>query len=408
MSRFAGIALLLAALSVGSARAQSEVLDWAGERLRLSAAGGRFQSQLSGLFDLESYWIDQRPPGLIFGGSSAFVNPRLRLFLDTRLGDHFTSLVQVRADRGFDPREDSASVRFDEYWLRYDPFADERLNLQVGKFATLFGNWVARHDSWENPLINAPLPYENVTIVADRSVAATPEDFLERRNVADKKQAWLPIIWGPSYAGGASIFGRASGVEYGVELKNAALASRPAQWDPRLNGWDYPTVTGRIGWHPDAAWRLGASFSRGDYLASEARAGLPPGQHIDDFKQTLIGADLAYSWRHLQIWGEFFASRFEVPNVEDTDSLAYYVEAKQMLSPQIFAALRWNEQLFADVDDGTGRQIPWDRDIWRADGALGYRFDRHFQAKLQYSLSRQAGRLQQGEQLFATQLTVKF
>jgi hypothetical protein len=406
--RSAGIALLLAALSAGSAAAQTEVLDRVGEKLRLSAAGGRLQSQLSGLFDLEGYWIDQRPPGLVFGGSSAFVNPRLWLFLDTRLGDYFSSLVQVRADRGFDPRSDSASARFDEYWLRYDPFADARLSLQFGKFATLFGNWVARHDSWENPLINAPLPYENVTIVADRSVAATPTVFLARRNVPDKKQDWLPMVWGPSYAGGAGVFGRASDVEYGVELKNASLASRPSLWDPRLHGWDHPTVSGRIGWHPDAAWRLGASFSRGSYLASEARAGLPPGEHIDDFRHTLIGADLAYSWRHLQLWGEFFASRFEVPNVEDADSVAYYVEAKQMLSPQVFAALRWNQQLFAEVADGTGREIPWDRDIWRADGALGYRFDRHLQGKLQYSLSHQAGRLQQGEQLVAAQLTVKF
>jgi len=79
-----------------------------------------------------------------------------------------------------------------------------------------------------------------------------------------------------------------------------------------------------------------------------------------------------------------------------------------MLTPQVFAALRWNQQLFAEIDDGTGREIPWDRDIWRADGALGYRFDRHLQAKLQYSLSHQAGRLQQGEQLVAAQLTVKF
>ena len=44
----------------------------------------------------------------------------------------------------------------------------------------------------------------------------------------------------------------------------------------------------------------------------------------------------------------------------------------------------------------------------RIDSALGHRFDRHLQAKLQYSLAHQSGRLQQGEQLVATQLTMKF
>ena len=39
---------------------------------------------------------------------------------------------------------------------------------------------------------------------------------------------------------------------------------------------------------------------------------------------------------------------------------------------------------------------------------VGYRFSRHLQGKLQYSYSQQHGPLQQGEQLFAAQLTVKF
>jgi len=122
----------------------------------------------------------------------------------------------------------------------------------------------------------------------------------------------------------------------------------------------------------------------------------------------VIGTDLAYSWRHWQLWSELFLCRFQVPHVDDADTLAYYVESKYKLTRALFAALRWNQQLFADVDDGTGRRVPWDRDVWRIDSALGYRFDRHLQAKLQYSLSRQRGRLQQGEQLAAAQITLKF
>jgi hypothetical protein len=46
--------------------------------------------------------------------------------------------------------------------------------------------------------------------------------------------------------------------------------------------------------------------------------------------------------------------------------------------------------------------------MWRIDSAVGYRFTRHIQAKLQYSYSHQTGRIQQGEQMAAVQLTVKF
>ncbi len=46
--------------------------------------------------------------------------------------------------------------------------------------------------------------------------------------------------------------------------------------------------------------------------------------------------------------------------------------------------------------------------MWRVDAALGYRFDRHLQANLQYAFRRQTGPLQQGEQLVAAQVTLKF
>jgi len=104
MNRCARLLALILVLSAPSVRAQTELLDQLSDRLRWSTANGLFQTQLSGLFDLEGYWIDQHPPGLIFGGSSDFPNPRLWLFLDTRLGNHLYSFVEVRADRGFDPR----------------------------------------------------------------------------------------------------------------------------------------------------------------------------------------------------------------------------------------------------------------------------------------------------------------
>ena len=101
-------------------------------------------------------------------------------------------------------------------------------------------------------------------------------------------------------------------------------------------------------------------------------------------------------------------SRFEVPRAGDADTLAYYLEGRYALTPSLFAALRWNQQFFGDVADSSGDQHAWDRDAWRVDTALGYRFTRHVQAKLQYSYDRQRGDLQQGEQLVAAQLTLKF
>jgi hypothetical protein len=101
------------------------------------------------------------------------------------LGEQFYSLVQFRADRGFDPGSKlNGDARFDEYLLRWTPWADGRLNVQAGKFATVFGKWVQRHDSWQNPFVTAPLAYENVTVITDQVAPGTPAAFLGRRSIA--------------------------------------------------------------------------------------------------------------------------------------------------------------------------------------------------------------------------------
>jgi hypothetical protein len=106
------------------------------------------------------------------------------------------------------------------------------------------------------------------------------------------------------------------------------------------------------------------------------------------------------------LWAEVYEARFEVPLIGNADTVAYYFEVKYKLAPQLFAAVRWNQQLFATVRDEESR-AKWGNDIWRVDAALGYRFTDHLQAKLQYSFSRQNSP-QEGEHLVATQVTLKF
>jgi hypothetical protein len=386
-----------------------EWLDKIDDSLFLQSPNGWFRSDLSGLIDLEGYYIDQRPSGLLFSDDNALFSPRLSLFLDTRFGDHLYSLVQVRFDRGFDPgAKPDGAARWDEYLIRYTPFNDSRVNVQFGKFATLVGNWVPRHLSWDNPFITAPVPYENVLPITDQASPPGRAGFLGRHFKPDQKGTWLPVVWGPSYAAGAAVFGLVDKFEYGVEIKNAGLSSRPTAWDPVELGWNDPTVSGRVGYRPNAAWDIGASFSYGTYLLPAAESQLPAGTGLGDFNQITIAQDIRFAWRHWQFWAETFVSRFEVPNVGDADTLTYYLEAKYKFTPHLFGAVRWNQQFFGSVRNVTGGHDDWDNDVWRADTAIGYRFDRHVQVKLQYSYSHYEGDLQQGEQLVAGQLTIKF
>lgn len=401
------IILILACLAALTLSAQTSWLEQPVDPLHLQSSDGFFRSDISGLLDLEGYYVDQHPPGLLFGDIS-FFNPRLSLFLDVRLGQHWYIGLQGRGDRGFDPKSmPNGQGRLDEYFVRYTPFDDSRLNFQAGKFAMVFGNWVNRHYSWDNPLINAPLPYEYVTTVSDgNTVYGT---FLNRRGLVDNKAKWLPVIWGPSYASGGSVFGSIRKFDYAFEIKNASISSRPSVWDATQLGWSNPTLTTRLGYRPDEAWNLGVSASGGAYLLPSAQGSLPSGASISDYRQYSIGQDASYEWHHWQFWEETIASRFQIPDVGNGDTLAYYLEAKYKITTHLFWAERWNQQFFGTVPTGSGNQrAAWDNDVWRIDNALGYRFNRHLQAKLQYSFSHLHGDQQQGEQLVAAQVTAKF
>jgi hypothetical protein len=402
------LGIVLALVLGGHSRAHADLLDQVNDALSIRDSKNQFQLQLSGLADLETYFIDQRPPALIDAGPGFLFNPRLSIFFDSYWTKHFYFFGQVRVDRGFDPSDWRAQIRLDEYFLRYTPLDNSSINFQIGKFATAIGNWVTRHDSWQNPFVNAPLPYENITTLSDTEAPSSRQDFAGRRFETDEQYERIPIIWGPNYTTGAALLGSIDKFDYTFEIKNAAVSSRPDTWQPTETGWSNPNFAGRIGCRPNESWTLGVSGSIGPYMTTDSRPTLPLGKNIDNYNQYLLGQDVSYAWRHFQFFAEVFEARFEVPAVGKADTLSYYIESKYKITTQLFAAVRWNQQFYGTVPAGGGAEQPWGNDIWRVDAALGYRFTNYLQAKIQYSFSHQDAAVQQGEQLVAGQLTIKF
>lgn len=375
-------------------------LDALDEALAYSTQSQNIRVDLSVLADLELFVPEVPSPGLLFPDDGAWLNPRLALFLDIGISPYLQIHTQARIDRGFDPGSvPSGDVRMDEYYLKVAPLADDRLNFKVGKFAAAFGTWAQRNLSWDNPFVTAPLAYEDVLNVSDVTMPANAQASLARRQIADKKRDWLTAIWGPSYASGASLSGRFEMFDYALEIKNASLSSRPSEWDATRRGFDNPTVTGRIGVRPAEEWSFGTSFSHGSY-AQDSGAVNPD--------QTTYGLDAAFQHHHLQLWSEVIYTQFDVPKVGDAEAVFYYLEARYKWTPQLWTALRWNHSLFGRVPDGLGGSSNWDRDTWRIDLSLGWRFSRHLQAKIQGSLGGREGNEPQGNHLVATQITLKF
>lgn len=215
--------------------------------------------------------------------------------------------------------------------------------------------------------------------------------------------------------------------DYVFEVKNAALSSAPRNWDALQGGWESTTYTGRLGLRPAPEWNLGFSYSHGPYLADAST--IPPiviiggapfldeGQR--DYNQTTLGVDASWTHGPWQVWAEAMTSRFETPNAGGIgfvgSSIANraaavrvwsgFVEVKRKLGSQWWVAARWNQSWF---DDLPGTDARWDNDGWRADLSVGYRFSRHLQAKLQYSMAGREDSGREGHHLLAAQVTFKF
>src|ERR1700729_3384026 len=141
-------ALLLLAAPLA---AQDDFLDTLDQSLSFSGFSDQLRVRISGLMDFEGYEFQAPAPGFIYAPGDTLFVPRLTLFLDAQAGEHVYLFAQTRLDRGFDPSPGSLRLRPDEYALRLMPGNGRALSFQIGKFATVVGNWTSRHDSWNNP-----------------------------------------------------------------------------------------------------------------------------------------------------------------------------------------------------------------------------------------------------------------
>ena len=412
MNGFTRFAACAALMSVPAIARAVDILDRVDDALTWSTADGIGRARLSGLFDLEEYALPDPAPGLIDSEKSSLFNPRLSLFLDAQWGPHLYAFVQARADHGFDPNDGSLRARLDEYAVRWSPDPAGRFNVQVGKFATVVGSWAERHDSWTNPFITAPLPYENLTGLWDNEPAHSANQLLIWSHVlpgpdfsGTEKYRRIPIIWGPSYAAGAAIAGSIEKFRYAVEIKNTSLSARPEAW--READGDDPTISGRLRYVPNESWELGWSASTGSFLRAMADPLLAPSTSRARYRELVLGHDVSFAWHHLQVWAEVYGARFQMPVVGNADTLAYYVETRYKFAPRFSGAVRWNQQFYGTIENH-GQAVQWGHNTWRIDVAPEYRLTPHVQLKVQYSVQRGDQDALHLTQMLAGQFTTRF
>lgn len=376
-----------------------DLIDQIREATLFQSADGKMSLDLDFYLTSDNWVVSQPPPGIMVTNQEYLASPRLSLLGTLNLNECISIFALGNVDRGFDPTDEAFQIRPDEYFLRVNPF-DGVAKFTFGKEATSYGQWVNRHYSWDNPMVNAPLAYEWITTVKANT------GKLARKTVAEDRATWVPMIWGPSYTSGGLLNGTIDLFDWAFEIKNAALSSNPDQWDlweHQLYG-DALTYSGRVGWRPATEWNLGASASIGSYVEPGAFEGW------QDLHQTVAGADISWAHGALEVWSEVNWSQFEVLQganslAGDVSLVSYFIESKWKLAPSWWLAGRWNQQLYGDKPNSTEQ---WDNNVWRIDACLGWRLDRSLTVKAQYSYADEAGPIAQGQHVFDLQLVLEF
>ena len=351
-------------------------------------------------------WSGDSPsPALLDLSSEPFFAPRFTLDLEAAAGEHWFLLATARWDRGFDAgARPDGEVRLDEMMLRWQVGDDPRLNFQIGKFPTVFGAWPAGQDFFDDPFLLAPLPYSQIIGINTRNPAAnSPAAIAARDNGSApavstlSKDQWASIIWGPSEATGASVFGATEHLDYALEIKSAALSAHPGAWsDLSLS---HPTVSARCGYRPDAAWAFGVSASRGTWLEENVS-----GVNRSDCIQNTLGLDLRWAHHNLIVSSEIIFSEFETPTAGDLRTASGFLQARWKVSPGFWLASRVGRIVANETDD----HLPWQPAVWRAELGTGWRLTPNLLLKTGYSYTHADGDGDAGNHLLGTGLGWRF
>lgn len=340
--------------------------------LFLGTAALDAQVAISGQVDLLASGGYDRPLNAAVRGDDPFSELRMRLY-----GQHWVNeRVGVFTELLFDLRADA---RVNGAYVVIQRLGDkEWLNARVGMVPSPVGNFGMRSTYFnQNPLIGMPLLWQYRTTL-DPGGRATAQELSARR-VANN--VGLPVMYDACWPIVIELSGAIGRFDYAVAGSAGAVSN--AIMSLREPGWQ---GMARLGLSPTLGFRVGASVAYGPYIGDGGRTpALVAGGPVPDpagHHQMLAGYDLEFARGRVQIFSEGYLNRWETPgNPDGLDVATGYVEGRFDVAPQLYLAGRFGGMDFGRIDVG-GRPESWDDDLWRFEGAIGYRVAREVLARV--------------------------
>jgi hypothetical protein len=312
---------------------------------------------------------------------------RIDVSATVNAGAHFALLGEVRT-------ENFGNVQPYAFYLRYRPWTDRDVDVEVGRVPPTFGAFPRRSYGGDNPLIGFPLGYQYLTSLRADSLPANADELLRKRglgwldkfSIGDQSlDRGVPLVSAFRWDTGVQVHA-GNDVVKGTVAVTTGTVSNPLFTDDNAGR----QLAGRVELRPIPGLVIGTSLAHGPFVSTDAlRAALGNADRGGDFTQTAWGTDVEYSTGYLLARFESIASRWRLPLVKDPTSdlpieaVSTSVEGRYKLMPGLYVAARIDRLVFSDVV-GTTQTLPWDAPVGRIEVGAGFSIQRNLLLKVSF------------------------
>jgi len=230
--------------------------------------------------------------------------------------------------------------------------------IKAGRLASAFGSFPLHYDDTANPLLDQPLSYITTLTIRPDQLPCGTGDLLQQHygsvsnscgGVPGRNSGMTPVtLYGlPGVEAGISV-GR-------LDARLQFTSGSPANPQPTAAAGKYLQWTAGAGYTIRQGFRVGVSGFRGPYLDQAVAGLLPAGTTVRDFPASAVAADAQWARGRWSASGEVQRFQFASPNFSVAPSItASYIEAKSILTPRLYAAIRTGWLSAGKVVDRTG------------------------------------------------------
>ena len=363
-------------------RAICRGLVWLAVLPGVAAAGP--EMKLRGLLDLGlvSSVTGDSLNRLTFGDSN-FDPYRLRLFLDARLSPHLELHAQTILHEGMNV------IRADGAYALWTPWLDRDFSLEAGKIPWPIGTYAPRAYSDHNALIGSPLIYQYRTSLAWATPALSVDQQVAKAGTGQflhdvTQHPYLPVVDERWWDVGAVILGSQRPLEFSLGVTQGS----PSWPSPGSDNTPGNTWLGRLGLLPVPGVRIGVSGADGTWIPSWYAFALPPGADVRDYHETTLMGDAEVQRGPFELRGEGVRRHWQTVRTGTLGVDGGYGEARWSFPNGAWLAARGEAIRFSDVTTSAAVTRPWDDDVDRYEGVLGFRVTEAVRAKLGFQRTR--------------------